>query len=51
LVFGQARLEIVAILNSWRAPAGKFFQVQTLSNQSFELFYSEFSDQWSVKTI
>jgi hypothetical protein len=51
LVFGEARLEIAEILNSWRVPAGPVFQVRTLSDQTFELFYDQSSEQWNAKTI
>ncbi len=51
LVIGQARLEIAEILKSWRKPTGMVFQVQTTNNRTFELFYDEHSDQWSVRSI
>ncbi len=51
LVFGEARLKIAEIINSWRVPTGTIFQVRTLNNRTFELFYDEDSDQWSAKSI
>ncbi|MBE0409495.1 MAG: hypothetical protein IBX69_07170 [Anaerolineales bacterium] len=45
------RLEITEINKRWRTPHGIGFWVQTTTDQQFELFYQEASDQWQLKEI
>lgn len=47
----QERLEIEAIIRSWRSPDGPVFQVLTKNDQAFELTFNEASDQWSFSAI
>ncbi len=42
------RLEVAAILSSWRTPQGKHFLVRTPQDQVFALFYDEHNDTWDV---
>jgi hypothetical protein len=45
------RMKIAEIITSWRDPGGKVFQVRTTTEQYFELFYNEGSDEWQLKLI
>ena len=42
------RLEIVKIQARWRSPRGRFFRVAVEGGQSFELFFDEMADAWTV---
>lgn len=48
LMWEGVRLEIGAILSSWRTPSGKVFLVRTTDEQAFQLAYDESADQWSI---
>ncbi len=43
------RLEITEILSRWRSPDGIHFLVRIGDGRTFELFYNETEDQWSVE--
>lgn len=45
------RLPIVEILNRWRAPRGKGFQVRAANDLVFELFYDESDGQWALRRL
>ena len=42
------RLEVVVIINRWRSPKGKGFQVSTQERRTFNLFYDESLDEWAI---
>lgn len=42
-------MEVQKILNSWRSPAGKHFQISTPDHSIFTLTYLEADDQWSIE--
>lgn len=43
-------MEVLRILNAWRSPLGKYFQVITTGQSVYELTYLEADDQWSIET-
>jgi hypothetical protein len=43
------RMEVKAVLQTWRTPQGKRFRVQTENMQVFELVYIEPEDDWLVE--
>jgi hypothetical protein len=43
------RYLVSQILNTWRTPNEKFFQVSTTDGSAFTLIYLESDDQWSVE--
>ncbi len=45
------RLEVSDILAEWRTPMEKHFRVRTLGGQTFELLWSELSDEWQVVEV
>lgn len=45
------RLEISAVLDSWRIPGGKCFRVRTSDNRTFELFYGELYAEWRINEV
>lgn len=45
------RLDIAEILQDWRIPEGKRFQVRTSDLQVFELVYRESDDDWFINRI
>ena len=48
LIWRGQRLDILAILDRWRTPDGKWFRVVAGEDEIFELFYNEQWDAWSV---
>ena len=42
------RLEISSILDRWRTPDGKYFRVETIDKQVFEITYIELYDEWRI---
>jgi hypothetical protein len=42
------RLVADQVLDSWRAPDGKYYRISTRDGQIFELCYSESNDAWSI---
>ena len=49
LIWQGQRLDILAILDRWRTPEGKWFRVVAGGDEVFELFYNEQRDEWSVQ--
>ncbi len=47
----DARLEVEAILNSWRDPRGKGFRVRTVDEKVFDLFYDIVNNSWELIEI
>lgn len=45
------RLEIVEILDRWRAPGRKGFRVRTSDERVFELIYDELLETWNIQLI
>jgi hypothetical protein len=45
------RMDVAKVLQSWRIPGGKRFQVQTEDRQVFELVYKESEDDWLIEQI
>lgn len=45
------RLEVTGISRRWRSPEGKGFQVSTRQGRTFELFYDEALDEWTVREL
>lgn len=42
------RFAIEAVEAEWRGPGGRFFRVRIFGGWVFELFYSDFDDEWRV---
>ena len=42
------RLEISVILDRRRTPEGKYFRVETIDKQVFEISYFELHDEWRI---
>lgn len=51
LTWDGKRLEIQAVLSSWRTPEGIHFRVQTDGGQAFELAYNEADDGWHIQSL
>ena len=47
------RLNVAALLDSWRSPTGPCFRVRTAGPQGniFELTYDELQDKWGIHPI
>jgi hypothetical protein len=45
------RLEVSEVMQTWRTPQGKYFQVKTEDMQIFELVYKESEDDWLIVQI
>ena len=43
------RKEVRQLLNTWRSPLGKHFQVSADDGSIFTLTYQEAHDQWSIE--
>jgi hypothetical protein len=51
LTWEGQRLEIAAIIATWRGPNEKGFRVQTIDGHAFELTYREVPDEWIIRPI
>lgn len=45
------RLDVEAVIASWRMPQGLRFRVRTADQRLFELTYQEASDQWEIQPL
>jgi len=48
IVWQGRQLGILAILDRWRTPDGRWFRVVAGDDGIFELFYNEQWDEWSI---
>ncbi len=44
-------LEVAEIIRRWRSPGVRGFQVRTPDSRTFELFYDEHHDTWTIREI
>ena len=51
LTWQGQRLEITAVLDTWRIPGGKCFRVRVQDERVFELFYGELYADWRVNPV
>jgi hypothetical protein len=49
LTWQGQRMEVIQVINTWRSPLGKHFQVLTGNQSIFTLVYQEADDQWSIE--
>ncbi len=45
------RLEVTGISLRWRSPEGKGFRVNTVHGRTFDLFYNEALDGWTLREL
>jgi hypothetical protein len=45
------RLEVEAVLQSWRDPQGRGFRVRSVGGQVFDLFFDLVTDSWRIEEI
>ena len=45
------RVEISVVEADWQTPRGRHFRVRTADDRSFELVYSEQSDEWRIQMV
>ena len=51
-IFASALLQILdKIEKAWREPGIRLFQVKTLDNKRFRLYYNETDKQWSITEL
>lgn len=42
------RLTVAEIESRWRNPSGRGYRVRTSDGRTFDLFYEEATDEWSI---
>ena len=50
-VWQGRRCQVTRVERRWRAPEGPAFCVQVQSGDSFELWYNERADRWTIRSL